>query len=236
MKYVVSALLWFTGLTAFLLLIAGGLIISYMPDPRRYEPLLKFLCRMLLRSIMVGVKVSGIENISANSTYLFITNHVNIFDVFVLEGYIPVYVRGVELDEHFDWIFYGPLIRRLGNVPISQSDAKEASKSLLKAKTVLERGTSLVIMPEGHRTLNGNLGEFKKGPFYLAKKSKVSIVPAALVNAFQVKRKGSWVINPGTIELKIGKGIPYPEYKNLKIPELRDEVKKRVEELMSQSD
>lgn len=153
------------------------------------------------------------------------SNHVNIFDVFVLYGYIPNFARGVELDEHFEWPIWGPVIRRFGNIPISQTNTKSAIKSLERAEEAIQNGTSIIILPEGHRTKNDQLLPFMKGPFILAQKTKADIIPTAMVGAFQIKRVTSWVIHPGKMKFVFGEVIPYDSYKNMNPNELRKKIK-----------
>jgi len=197
----VSALSWLSGLCAFAVAGAIVLLIGPATTPRRFDPIAKWGCRMILRAVGIRVAVKGGRHLRKGRTCLYVCNHVNIFDVFVLYGYIPGHVRGVELDEHFDWFFYGRIIRRLGMIPISQSNARRALASLVEAAKAIEDGTSIVILPEGGRTLDGRLQPFKSGSFLLAKRAGVDLVPMALVGAYDIKRKGHWLIRPGRMTL-----------------------------------
>lgn len=168
--------------------------------------------------------MEGLEHVQPQQTYIFMANHVNIFDVFVLYGYLPGFVRGVELDEHFEWLFYGLLIRRLGMIPISHTNARSALKSLQHAKKAIVGGTSIVILPEGGRTLTGHLSPFKRGSFLLAKEAEVDIVPVVMVGAYQIKRKGSSLIRPGNMTLRFGEPIAYQDIKDLDVREITSYV------------
>jgi len=77
------------------------------------------------------------------------------------------------------------------------------------------------ILPEGHRTLTGKLGSFKKGPFYLAKGAQADILPFGINGLFNYHQKGSFLLTPGTVKLNIGRPMPYESYQELSVEQLR---------------
>jgi 1-acyl-sn-glycerol-3-phosphate acyltransferase len=227
-EILISILAWTTGLCAFvpvgLMVVLAGMIVH----PRRFDRFTKIGCRNIMRSLFVRIVVEGREHFKSDRTYLFVCNHVNIFDVFVLYGFIPNYFRGVELDEHFDWFFYGRVIRRLGMIPISQTDARSALKSLRIAEQAVGEGTSILVLPEGGRTLDGNFQPFKPGAFVLARRAGVDIVPLVMIGAFQIKRKGSLFIRPGRMTLRFGPPIAYAQIKDLQVKQISQLVRARM--------
>lgn len=233
-KNLISALLWAIGGVCFLLLAISTIVLTFFLKPRKYDPFVKWLCRAFLRSIFIKVDVIGLEKIDPKKTYLFMSNHVNIFDVFLLYGYIPNFARGVELDEHFHWPIWGKLITRFGNIPISQRQMTSAVKSLEKARSALCEGTSIIILPEGHRTQDGRLLPFMRGPFLLAQRAQAPIVPIAMIGAFQIKRVHHWLIQPGTVKFVIGEVIHPETFQAMTSQQLRDLVRDRIQQLMDQ--
>jgi len=157
---------------------------------------------------------------------------VNIFDVFLLSGYIPNFARGVEQDRHFDWPVWGKVTKRYGTIPINQTKLKSAIKSLDNAEEAIKNGTSIIILPEGHRTRTGEMRTFMRGPFLLAQKAKADIVPIAIVGAFEVKSVNHWLIRPGTIHMVFGETIGYEETKQLSSRDLKDLVKEKIQTLI----
>ncbi len=232
MKYIISVFLYLIGSISFLILGTSVIACSFLFKPRQYDKFAKLLCRILLKVFFIRVEVIGSENVDPNKTYIFMSNHVNIFDVFVLYGYIPNFARGVELDEHFEWPIWGPVIRRFGNIPISQTNTKSAIKSLERAEEAIRNGTSIIILPEGHRTKNDQLLPFMKGPFILAQKTKADIIPTAMVGAFQIKRVTSWLIRPRKMKFVFGEVIPYDSFKNMTANELRKNIKNTTQNLI----
>jgi 1-acyl-sn-glycerol-3-phosphate acyltransferase len=234
MKYLISIFLYAIGSITFLTLGISVIGCSYLFKPRQYDKLIKWLCRMFLRSFFIKVKVSGFEKIDRNKAYIFMSNHVNIFDVFLLYGYIPNFARGVELDSHFKWPLWGKVITRFGNIPISQKHFQSALDSLSRAEEAIKNGTSIIILPEGHRTKDGKMLPFMRGPFLLAKRAKADIVPTAIIGAFEIKRVKHWLVKPGVVKFVIGDVISYERYKDFSTHKLRDEVRDRIQNFINE--
>lgn len=229
----VSGAAWVCGLGSFIILGLLFLITSLFVDPKRFDLFIKAGCRLILRCMFIHVRVRGGGRIDPKRTHLFIANHVNSLDVFVLYGYIPNYFRGIELDEHFRWFFYGPIIRRLGMIPISQTNGRSALKSLKRAQQALSSGTSILILPEGGRTLDGRLQPFKRGSFLLAARARADIVPLAMVGAFDIYRKGRRLIRPGKMTLRFGAPIEYATIRDLDVSQIETLVRNRMMELIA---
>ncbi len=164
-------------------------------------------------------------------TYLMLGNHESLFDVFGIPAALPTHAVGLEAAYHFKIPLWGYLTRKWGNIPVYRNDLSRAIKSLQKARDVLGTGTAVIILPEGHRTLTGQIGEFKKGPFHLVKASKVDILPFILSGFYEFNHKNSWRLNPGTAHVVFGAPIPYRTIEHLTIEEIRDTVRDKMIEL-----
>jgi len=232
MKYLISVYVWVVGGLYFILACIKILILSFFFKPRTIDPFIKLSAKGLFKIMFIKVRSEGTENIKQGKTYLFMSNHTSLFDIPVFEAYIPTFVRGVEALRQFKWPVYGWIIRRQGNIPIDRENIQASIKSAKIAEEHIKKGTSILILPEGHRTLDGNLRPFKKLPFHLAKGAEVPIIPIGLSGVFQLKRKGSWLIRPRTITIKFGQPIDPETIRTLSIEELRDLTKTKIQELI----
>jgi 1-acyl-sn-glycerol-3-phosphate acyltransferase len=235
MKALRSILCYAIGGLTFKLMALVIIALSMFFKQERIDPLIKRLCRIFIRSVGIRVTVEGGSQLHTGHRYLLYANHVNIFDPFLLEAYVPIFFRGVELASHFGWPLYGRMIRRIGNIPIERDRPLRAAKTLRKAVEVLKTRHSLMMFPEGHRTLDGKLQRFKRGPFVVAKEAEVPIVPVAQIGSFQVKRKGHWLIQPGPVRLRIGEPIPAAVVTRLSVDELRDLAREKMLDLLGES-
>ncbi len=183
----------------------------------------------------MGIKlvVTGRENIDPDNTYLIMGNHQSLFDLFVIPAAIPLCFVGVEAAYHFKIPVWGYLIRKWGCIPIDRENIKKTFKSLEKARQTLLSGMSIAILPEGHRTLTGEMAFFKKGPFYLARKAESDILPFAVTGLFEFQQKGRLLLKPGKVTFNIGRPVKYDEFKNLSIEALRQRIFKLINSLSS---
>lgn len=231
LKSLHSALLWTVGILHFIMIffiVAVGLIPF---NAKTIFPMVRILARNQLRLMGLRLKVVGQEHFQMGRTYLMLGNHESMFDVFGVPAALPIHAVGLEAAYHFKIPLWGYLIRKWGNIPVYRNDLSRAIKSLQKARDLIGAGTAVIILPEGHRTLTGQIGEFKKGPFHLVKASKVDILPFALSGFYEFNNKNSWRLNPGTAHVVFGAPIPYKAFEDLTVEEIRDKVRGKMIEL-----
>jgi 1-acyl-sn-glycerol-3-phosphate acyltransferase len=208
MNTLFSIILWILGLLNFFLVAIVLILITLIFPARKAFLVAKHFARWILKAIGVRVRVFGKRVKDIDKSVVFMGNHESMFDAFIYAGYLPGYFVGVEAAEHFSWPVWGTITKRFGTIPIQRGNLTEAIKSIETAKSVLNSGTSIAILPEGHRTLDGKMRSFKKGPFHLVKDTKADILPVAIRGAFEIKKKYNWRISPGWIIMVIGEPIP----------------------------
>lgn len=232
MKALLSIYYWIVGFIYALFVCIFGIVCSLFIQPETYDPWLKSLSRSLFKILSTPVDVEGIGALDKKKTYLFMGNHMSLFDVPFMQGYIPNFIRGVEAKEQFKWPVYGWMIRRMGNIPIDRNSIHSSIKSIRQTLSRLHRGGSIVILPEGHRTLDGRLRPFKRLPFYLAKTAEVDLVPFAMSGLFSLKSKNSWIIRPIPLKIKFGNPITKNQIKEMTIEELMQSVQEHIIQLI----
>ena len=212
------------------LLMAAILIFiqSLAGNQRLLDRSTKRLCRIIPAVFGIRVRCAGLADLDPGRSVVFMANHVNIFDPIILYSRIPNFVRAVELDSHFSWPVWGFITRHLGNIPISHTNMASALKSLESARQAVESGTSICILPEGHRTRDGNLGPFKRGAFRFAKASETDIVPIAMKGLWERKTIHSLLVYPGKVEVAFGAPISAVQAADMTEKELRDEIRDRI--------
>ncbi|MBT3176129.1 MAG: 1-acyl-sn-glycerol-3-phosphate acyltransferase [Desulfobacula sp.] len=231
MKKIYSIWLWFIGCIFFLFSFFILIFSMFLFPPKSTIRVVRFLFLILIRIVGIKLVVTGRQYIDPDHSYLIMGNHQSLFDIFVVPTAIPLCFVGVEAAHHFSLPVWGYLIRKWGNIPIQRSNLKSAISSLEIAKKTLISGRSIAILPEGHRTLTGEMAPFKKGPFHLAKKACADILPFGINGLFDYNQKGHLIINPGVVKVNIGKPIPYKTFKNLSVEELRENVFDRISNL-----
>jgi 1-acyl-sn-glycerol-3-phosphate acyltransferase len=182
---------------------------------RALDGAVRFMVRALLLVFGVRIRVRGRLRSGESDACLFMANHVSILDPVILFAVLPRGTRGVELEDHFSWPVWGSITRLMGSIPISHRSTRSAVQSLRRAERVLAAGTPIVILPEGHRTRTGEMGRFMKGPFQLAHRTGVPIVPIALRGLYRIKNVHSLRVRPGIVEVAIGGPISAERYGTL---------------------
>lgn len=103
-------------------------------------------------------------------------------------------------------------MRRAGYIPVDRSRGRQALKSLEEAAQKIAAGTSVIIFPEGTRTKDGKMQNFKAGAMVLAIKSGVDIVPVAIDGTFEILPKGKLLMNSGNVTIRAGDPIATKNY------------------------
>lgn len=207
------------------LIIAILSILIYPFDYRNKlsNPLMKIWTNAVLFIYGIKVKVYGAENIDPAKGKIYISNHASYMDIFVQLAKLPDNVRMIYKKEINRVPVLGWAMYCAGFVALDRNRVREAMKSLDKAAGRVKKGLSVVIYPEGTRTIDGSIGEFKRGMFFLADKAKADIVPVTLKGTYEIMPMGSSRVRPGVVEMIIGKPVEYKKDKQL-LEELRSTI------------
>lgn len=165
--------------------------------------------RSLLAIGGVRVTVEGLEKIDTNAAYVFVSNHLSYMDTPVVLSNIPVQFRFMAKKGLFQIPFLGTHLAQAGHIPVPREDPRAAVKTLtLAAQTIRDRGISVLVFPEGGRSEDGNLQEFKEGAAFIAIKAGVPIVPIALVGTRAVLAMHSKTFHRGRVTLRVSDPVP----------------------------
>ena len=125
-------------------------------------------------------------------------------------------------------------MHRVGYIPIDRSHGRQALKSLDKAAKQIAAGSSVLIFPEGTRSADGLLHEFKTGAVLLAMKAGVPIVPISFNGSYEVLPKGKLLPKSGLITIRIGPAIPMDHCKASDKQDLARNLRAAVEKLLDE--
>jgi len=151
-----------------------------------------------VRAAGVRMRVVGTERIPAG-TCLFVANHTSSADAPAVVNAIPRRISILLKKSLFRYPIVGQAFQLVRFIPVERSRHDAAIASLEKAIEAMKEGQSFLIYPEGTRSPDGRLQEFKKGAVVMAIKARVPIVPIACSGAHRVMQKRSLVVRPGEI-------------------------------------
>ena len=185
-------------------LLGGSRIFSYYPA----HIWAKICCWLSF----VKVTVNGRENIDKNTSYVFVANHQGAYDIFAIYGF---------LNHNFKWMMkiglmkipmVGYACKCAGQIFVDNSSQSAVRRTMEAAERQLSRGMSVVVFPEGSRTLDGKMHAFKRGAYQLAMEFNLPVTPITIDGAYEVmRRRGPKLPHWGHITLTIHKPIHAPE-------------------------
>jgi len=219
-------------LLAPVLTVAIIMILIFRRSAADVQFLPRTLGRIIARLSAVSVSMSGADLLEQGRPYIFAANHQSQFDIFVLQGYLGCDFRWLAKLELFKIPVFGKAMQLAGYIPVDRAHGRKALKSLDEAARRIADGTSVIIFPEGTRSPDGRLGQFKAGTMVLAIKAGVPVVPVAIVGTHRILPKGRLLVRPGRVEIRVGTPIATSEYTVKQKQELAERLQGQVAELL----
>ena len=201
-------------------------------DEEQYA-LLKYITLRANRGGNVKIAAYGVENIPEENGFMFFPNHQGLYDVLAIIEACPKPFAVVAKKEIANIQFLKQVFACMKAYMLDREDVRQAMQVIIHVTEEVKKGRNYLIFAEGTRSKNGNHpGEFKGGSFKSATKAKCPIVPVALIDSF--KPFDTNTISPVTVQVHFLKPMYYEEYKDMKTTEIAAEVKRRIEEVISQ--
>ncbi|ABA87903.1 [acyl-]glycerolphosphate acyltransferase [Syntrophotalea carbinolica DSM 2380] len=217
-----------------LLVILTGLPFSYV-HKNFLHSYATFWAKVSLRLAGVRLVVEGRENLPAEGAVVFMPNHQSNFDILALFAALSRQFRWLAKEELFHIPLFGLTMRRAGYIPVDRSNRKKSVESMRHAIERISDGTSVVIFPEGTRSPDGHLKEFKAGSFTLAIQAQVPIVPIAITGSRDVMPKHSRWIRGGRVTVTIMPPVSTADRAVKERNELMQEVRGPIEALVEKA-
>lgn len=221
----VRAILFLLVFTPFTLLMSAAAVIGSLFDSSGdfAHSCSRFWGRLSLRLAGIPVVISGGELIP-DGPVIFMGNHQSNFDILALTKALPRKFSWIAKEELFRIPVFGKAMLRAGYIPLDRSDGRKALKSMQAAAARIRQGASVIIFPEGTRSKDRILQEFKQGGFLLAASAGVPIVPFTINGSGDINPAGKLFLRAGTIRISIHPPLD-PEGRDRK---RRDEVMAKV--------
>ena len=152
---------------------------------------------------LIGMRVEtvGLDKLDPARAYIFMSNHVSNLDPPIQIPLIPRRTSVMVKKELFRTPILGPAMRLASLVPVDRGNRDAGIEAVRVSKEVVQQGISMFIYVEGHRSTDGKLLPFKKGPFYLALECGVPIVPVTIAGTHDAMPKGRFAIEPGVAKV-----------------------------------
>lgn len=182
--------------------------------------------RTNLGAIPATVTVRGAEHIEPGQSYVVVANHLSHIDILTLYGHLDLDLRWVMKQELRKVPVIGVSCAGLGHIFVNRSNRHEAVKALTDARSRLAAdGASVLFFPEGTRSADGLLHEFKKGAFIMAKDMNLPILPVTLRGTDDILPARTLDLLPGRTEIIIHRPISVAQVTGKTADELMDDAR-----------
>ena len=188
----------------------------------------RWWCRMVALTIGARIRVHGVEHVRPDRSYVYVANHSSLIDTPALFACLPYQFKIMAKRGLFHVPFLGWHLWTSGNFPIDRGDARKTARSLKTVVDGLRAGKSLAVFPEGTRTPDGHLQEFKTGAFTSAVRAGVPVVPVTIRGTFALLPKTTLAPRPGRVDVFIGEPIATTGRDDRQMAELVDAVKDAI--------
>jgi 1-acyl-sn-glycerol-3-phosphate acyltransferase len=188
-----------------------------------------------LGTALVGIRtsVTGREHLEPGRAVVFCSNHQSNIDPPILFQALHPRLHVLFKRELTRLPLLGRAFQIGGFVPIDRASREQSMAAIDQAAESLRQGNSFLTFPEGTRSRTGVLLPFKRGPFLMALKAQVPIVPVAIQGGTASMKKGSPIVRPTTVSVRIGLPVETRGMDVADREKLADEVRARVEQLLA---
>jgi len=197
--------------------------------------------RVMLWIGKVRVEISGLENIPKEENVIFLSNHQSGVDIFILRAFLPGYFRFVLMQQVFNIPIFKNFAAQGGQILVDLSNSKQALIAMRKVISLLRRGESISIFPEGTRSPDGRLLEFKDGASMLILEANKPVVPIAISGSYKVMQRDELYglrLRPGRVKVKIGRPLTFAESQEVTLENARKisaKLKETIKDLLHES-
>ncbi len=181
---------------------------------------------LILKTTGVRVRVTGLEHVDPARSYVVAANHQSIYDIPIIFTTLPLQLRIVAKESLGRIPFLGWHLQRTGHLLV---DRKNPGAGILKRMaTLVAAARSLIVFPEGTRSVDGSVGRFKGGIFLLAIDSTLPVLPVSIARSRFVMTKGRLMVRAQEVTMTIHGPIATTGIAREQARALADEVREVI--------
>ena len=172
-------------------------------------------------------RTTGVRIPDPRRPYVAVANHESFADIFLL-AHLPWEMKWLSKEAIFKIPFMGWMMRMAGDVAVRRGDVRSRMHALAECRDRLAKGVSVMIMPEGTRSENGQVNRFHDGAFRLAVETGCPVLPIAVAGTRAAIAKGSWLVNRATAIARVLEPVETAGLTLDDVPALREKVRQMI--------
>ncbi len=225
--------------TIFWTILFGIAVILFSPFDYKKGRIIGFIvqywAKTIFKTMNINVRVVGIDKLNRDADYIFAPNHASSLDIPLILGFLPFWIVPISKIE-LKWIpFLGWAMQAAGHVFVDRRDHEKAMFSITKIKnSLIKNPRSILIFPEGSRTNDGKVNQFKTGGLSIGISTEIPIVPIAIDGTFESLSKHSKIFFNKLLTINIGSPIDTRKYSLDDRKDLANFVNKEVIKLKNE--
>jgi 1-acyl-sn-glycerol-3-phosphate acyltransferase len=181
--------------------------------------------RVMLLASLVRVRIINRDRIAKGRSYVVVANHQSFYDILAIVTTLGIQFRWVIKKEILKVPLFGYALYASRNIFIDRGDRRQAMESIHRGMERLPTGTSVMIFPEGGRSMDGLLRPFKKGAFVMAIEKKWPVLPVTINGSRGIHAKKTRHVLPGTMEVIVGEPIDTAPYDEKRLGDLMERAR-----------
>lgn len=219
----------FMGVFTPLMILWGVLVALWDPTGRRIHRYAAVpWAKCILWAGGIRWRVLGLEHLHPGRPAIYMANHQSYFDIFALLAALPVDFKFIMKQELMRIPLLGMAMRRAGYIGLERKDPRQAVASLQRAAEKIRSGLSILVFPEGTRSRDGRLRDFKRGGFNLALRAGCDIVPVTIEGSYRIVSQDRPALHKTTVTLHLGTPIAADRFSKRNVDALVAEVRQAI--------
>jgi 1-acyl-sn-glycerol-3-phosphate acyltransferase len=179
-------------------------------------------------AVPLNVKIIGEENFSTEKSYIIVANHQSVADIIILQAHLKLIIKWVMKKELESIPLFGFACKKLGCIYVDRFNHASALASMQRAEKKLADNSSVIFFPEGTRTRDGKLLDFKKGAFRFAMATGIPILPVTIKDSIKILPTDSLDVSPGLATLVVHPPINMENRSIEELDEILSTTKKAI--------
>lgn len=237
-----STVFWLFIVVSSIVLFPVALLIYALTVP--FDPRLRLLHRFTCfwgslytwLNPMWRVRIDGRDKIRRDVAYVMVANHQSLLDILVLFR-LFVHFKWVSKIENFRVPFVGWNMSLNRYIRLRRGDPESIERMMQACGRTLTGGSSVMMFPEGTRSVDGRLKPFKHGAFTLAQRSRVPILPIVVHGTSEALPKRGYVLQGRhDIQVSVLDEIPPDRFEGMPVEQLIETVRNRIAQGLEQAE